>query len=219
MCGRFSDTSEPEKISRILRILSPKLAKRKPRYNIAPSQPVTAVIQSGVEFLTWGLVPSWAKDPAIGARMINARSETLKEKPSFKGPFKNSRCLIIADGFYEWKQEEKRKQPYYIRLKSHEPFTFAGLWSRWAGGDGSEILSCSIITTQANDLLKPIHERMPVILEREHYDEWLDPRNYNTETLSKRLRAYPDELMEAYPVTTYVNKPENNDAQCIKPLR
>ena len=178
MCGRYSLKSDPKKISSEFNIPEKETEKLKPRHNIAPAQPVAALIRDEkikLDFLNWGLIPSWSKDPSIGARMINARCETLAEKPSFRGLLKSRRCLILADGFYEWKAIGKKKQPHYIRLKSQDPFCFAGLWSEWASTDGSEIRSCAIITTQPNELMQEIHNRMPVILPREAREEWLDP--------------------------------------------
>ena len=153
-----------------------------PRYNIAPSQPVAVIPNTGDNTLSmykWGLIPSWSKDPAIGDRMINARSESLAEKPSFRNAYRRRRCLILADGFYEWKQNPgmKSKQPVYIRLKTELPFAFAGLWEIWNSPDGSEIRSCTIITTQPNSLLEPIHNRMPVILPPDAYNQWLAPED------------------------------------------
>jgi putative SOS response-associated peptidase YedK len=172
-----------------------------------------------LDFYVWGLIPSWAKDPAIGSRMINARGETLAEKPSFRSAFRRRRCLIPADGFYEWQQVpgHKTKTPMYIRLKSGEPFAFAGLWESWNAPDGSNILSCTIITTSPNALMQPIHNRMPVILPASAYAQWLEPGEQNPADLQPLLQAYPPEEMTAYPVSTLVNRPENDVAACIQP--
>jgi putative SOS response-associated peptidase YedK len=187
-------------------------------YNVAPTQQVPAVLAEGgtrrLEMLRWGLVPSWADDPGIGARMINARSETAPEKPSFRSAFRRRRCLIPADGFYEWKRENGSKQPYYFRIDGGRPFAFAGLWESW-NKDG-EIRSCTILTTTANDLVEEIHERMPVILPRDRYDAWLDPEAEG-EALAALLGPYPGDDLEAYPVSRFVNSPGNDDPRCIEP--
>jgi len=193
-----------------------------PRYNIAPTQPVPVVPNNGqnrVEFFTWGLIPSWAKDPKIGNRMINARSETLHEKPSFRAAYKRRRCLVLTDGFYEWQKVpgQKAKVPAHIRMNSDEPFAFAGLWESWHSADGSHILSCTIITTTPNELLEPIHNRMPVILAREDYDEWLDPEERGPEALGHLLKPYPASEMRAYPVSTAVNNPRVDAPELIVP--
>jgi len=191
-----------------------------PRYNIAPTQSVIVVNDTGQRQLVqmrWGLIPSWAKDPAIGNRMINARAETLTVKPAFRVALRKRRCLILADGFYEWQKKEKIKQPMFIRLKSREPFGFAGLWEHWNSPEGEEILTCTIITTEANELLKQVHERMPVILPREKEDEWLDP-NAEPSRLLELLKPYPSDLMEFYEVSRLVNSPANDTPDCIVPV-
>src|SRR5439155_13144753 len=157
-----------------------------PRYNIAPSQPIAVVANSGnnqIEFFRWGLVPSWAKDPSIGNRMINARCETLAEKPMFRAALKRRRCLIPASGFYEWKKnpDGKTKTPMYIRMKSGKPFAFAGLWDRWKSPDGSELLSCTIVTGKPNEMVADIHDRMPVILTGDACEKWVDPSEMSAE--------------------------------------
>jgi putative SOS response-associated peptidase YedK len=221
MCGRFTLTITPEQLQEAIPgLITP--AGMAPRYNIAPSQPVAVVPNDGqnrLDFYVWGLIPSWAKDPSIGSRMINARGETLVEKPSFRSAFRRRRCLIPADGFYEWRQNPggKGKTPIYIKLKSGEPFAFAGLWENWNSPDGSNILSCTIITTTPNPLMEPIHNRMPVILPREAYDRWLEPGEVNPAQLQDLIRPYPAEAMTAYAVSTLVNRPENDLAACIQP--
>ncbi|MCJ7700742.1 MAG: SOS response-associated peptidase, partial [Anaerolineales bacterium] len=180
MCGRFTLTVDPADLQEAFYWVNFGNASLSPRYNIAPTQGVAVVTNNGenkLDFFTWGLVPFWAKDPSIGNRMINARAETLAEKPSFRNAFKRRRCLILADGFYEWKKipDNKTKIPTYIRLKDGKPFAFAGLWENWHSPDGSQILSTTIITTQPNDLVKPIHNRMPVILPEDSYQAWLTP--------------------------------------------
>jgi len=167
----------------------------------------------------WGLIPSWAKDPSIGNRMINARSETLAEKPSFKAAYKRRRCLVLADGFYEWrKNPDKSKTPMYVQLESRDPFAFAGLWESWHSPDGDHVLSCTIITTQPNDFVRKIHNRMPVILPRRAYEQWLDPDEQKPDRLQPLLAPYPAEEMTAYPVSTTVNNPRNETPECIEPV-
>jgi putative SOS response-associated peptidase YedK len=190
----------------------------RPRFNIAPTQPVAGVRRgsSGREaaLLHWGLIPSWSKDPAIGSRMINARAETLSSKPSFR----KRRCLILADGFYEWQKTGGRsKQPYLIRLRDSRPFAFAGLWESWSGGD-TVVESCTIITTEPNALLAEIHDRMPVILHEQDYDRWLDPAIQDGGELESLLVAYPAEQMAYDPVSTLVNNPRNDAPACAEPL-
>ncbi len=199
-----------------------------PRYNIAPTQLVPTVLRTPnadrkqspehsdrqFQMLRWGLIPSWAKEPAIGARLINARAETVSEKPSFRAAFRHRRCLVVADGFYEWQRLERKKQPFYFRLQDGQPFGFAGLWERWEAADGEVIESCTILTTAANELVRPIHDRMPVILDRKDYDLWLDPM-VQVEPLQQLLRPYQSEAMTSYPVSPQVNKAENNSPECI----
>ena len=189
-----------------------------PSYNVAPTQEVAAILEEDgkrrLELLRWGLVPSWADDPEIGARMINARSETAPQKPSFRRAFRSKRCLIPADGFYEWKREPGGKQPYYFRMEDGRPFAFAGLWERWE--KGGALLSCAILTTRANSVLEGIHDRMPVILPPGSYDAWLDP-DADKEQLIDLMSPYPGDDLETYPVSRYVNSPRNNDERCIEP--
>ncbi len=224
MCGRFTLKTDPETLTGTFPgFTTPAADEMRPRYNIAPSQPVAVVPNNGennVEFFQWGLIPSWAKDPKIGNRMINARAETLAEKPSFRTPYKRRRCLILTDGFYEWKAEpgSKTKTPFYIRLKSEKPFAFAGLWEAWSPNiDDDPLLSCTIITTSPNALMQPIHRRMPVILEPNAYDQWLDPSDQSPKQLDGLLQPYPAMEMEAYPVSRLVNRPSNDSSDCIAP--
>jgi putative SOS response-associated peptidase YedK len=189
-------------------------------YNVAPTQEVPAVVASNggrrLEVLRWGLIPSWADDPEIGSRMINARSETVAEKPSFRRAFKERRCLIPANGFYEWRKENGGKQPYYFRMKDGRPFAFAGLWESWDRHGGGEIQSCTILTTDANDLVSEIHHRMPVILPQEDYELWLDSTLREPDQLLPLLAPYPTNDMEAYPVSRRVNNPSNNEPGCVE---
>jgi putative SOS response-associated peptidase YedK len=221
MCGRFTLRTPPKDLVEVFQLL--RTLEMTPRYNIAPTQPVAVVRQGAtrreLSMLRWGLIPSWAKDTKIGATLINARADTLATKPSFRTALKRRRCLIPADGFYEWKKGEgKTKQPFFIRLKKEYPFAFAGLWEHWEGPDNSAIESCTIVTTDANDTLRPLHERMPVILREEDYDQWLDPKADDSTKLSELLKPYSSEEMTAFPISTLVNNARNESAQCIEPL-
>lgn len=222
MCGRFTLTIDPYHLQEAFpwAVIPNDL---QPRYNIAPSQPVAVIPNTGdnkVTMYKWGLIPSWSKDPAIGDRMINARSESLAEKPSFRNPYRRRRCLILADGFYEWKQNPgmKSKQPVFIHLKDNRPFAFAGLWELWNSPDGSEIRSCTIITTQPNSLLEPIHNRMPVILPPDAYTQWLTPEEQQPAQLNSLLVPYPADEMDAFPVSKMVNSPEYDAPDLVKPV-
>jgi putative SOS response-associated peptidase YedK len=222
MCGRFTLTADPNELHDVFPWLSlPE--ELSPRFNIAPTQPIAVVPNNGenkLDFFVWGLIPFWADDPKIGNRMINARSETLAEKPSFRNAYRRRRCLVLADGFYEWQRRSKDmpKVPHFVKLKTGESFGFAGLWERWESPDGSEIFSCTIITTKPNELVKPIHNRMPVILSEDAYDLWLDPAERAPKQLNHLLGPYPAERMEAYPVSRTVNNPANDSPECIQPL-
>ena len=222
MCGRFSQSKSAETIAQVFQVNNvPPLT---PRYNIAPTQQIQTILQNAeqsqreFQMLHWGLIPSWAKDPKMGARMINARAETVTEKPSFRAAFKQRRCLILADGFYEWQQQEKKKQPFYFRMNDEHPFAFAGLWEHWKSGDGEVINSCTILTTEPNDLMRPVHNRMPVIIDPKDYDLWLDKEVKKPELLQPLLHPYSAEEMTAYPVSTKVNKPVNDSAELINSL-
>jgi putative SOS response-associated peptidase YedK len=192
-----------------------------PRYNIAPTQPVLAV-RAGPEegelevvSLRWGLVPSWADDPKIGYRMINARAETVGERPAFRTAFQRRRCLVLADGFFEWQKQGKHKVPFHLCLHERAPFAFAGLWEHWER-DGEILETCTLLTTTANDFLRPIHERMPVILPRSDYDRWLDPQFRDASALQALLLPYPAEAMSAYPVSSWVNDAKHDDERCVQ---
>lgn len=219
MCGRFTLRTPMTRIAKIFGL--DETTDIEPRYNVAPTQQVVAIrLDPAAEnrelaLLRWGLIPRWADDPSIGNRMINARAETVAGKPSFRQAFKKRRCLVVADGFFEWKKIGGKKQPYYIHLKDDQPFGFAGLWERW-NREGEEIQSCTIITTEPNELMKPIHNRMPVIVQSTDYDRWLDPDFEDGKALQQVLRRYPAELMEAYPVSTLVNNPRNEAPGCIE---
>lgn len=219
MCGRFTLTAAPADLQEAF----PQYAfpaEGRPRFNISPTQPVLALPNTptlAADYFTWGLIPSWAKDPSIASRLINARAETLAEKPSFRGGFKYKRCLIFADGFYEWKAQPgaKFKIPHFIRLKSGLPFTFAGLWDEWRAPDGSLVKSCAIITTEPNELMATLHNRMPVILPQSAREPWLDPSPQKPDALQGLLTQYPANEMTAHPVSTLVNSPANDRAELV----
>lgn len=216
MCGRFALTSDTESICKHFRInlSSPIL----PRFNIAPSQKVLGIRPESKAheytsaLLSWGLIPSWARDQSIGARLTNARSETVLTKPSFRDSFRRRRCLIPADGFYEWTASKNRKQPYYIRLASHQPFGIAGLWDSWES-DGERIETCTILTCDANEAMKHLHPRMPVVIQPERYDAWLDPATPVSE-LSQDLFPFSTETTVISPVSDYVNNVRHDDVRC-----
>lgn len=222
MCGRFSLTSGDRDIEEEFEVSIP--TGYKPRYNIAPTQEILALLQGEgsrrLEFLRWGLIPSWAKDPKIGNRLINARAETLFEKPSFKSAVQQRRCLVIADGFYEWRDTEQgKKVPVYVRLKSKKPFGFAGLWESWTSPEGPIIKTCTIVTTEPNELMKPIHNRMPVIVLKDVEALWLDPHAHGKEELQQVFQPYPSEEMETFEVSPLVNSPANDRPECVKPAQ
>ncbi len=210
MCGRFTLALPAETVQAFLGLATrPQLA---PRFNIAPTQPVavarlqTATGDRILELVRWGLIPHWASDPTIGARLINARAETLAQKPAFRSSFRQRRCLIPADGFYEWQKTAGGKQPYHIRRLDGGPMAMAGLWDSWQAPDGDPISSCAIITTAANDLVRPIHDRMPVLLPPENFELWLDPAVSDTARLSELLAPAPATGLIAVPVSRRVNR-------------
>jgi putative SOS response-associated peptidase YedK len=220
MCGRFTLTADVNTLQESFPFVEMPQGMQ-PHYNIAPTQPVAVVPNDGrnrLDYFIWGLIPSWAKDPNIGSRLINARAETLQEKPSFRTAFRRRRCLVLADGFYEWKQGERGKTPMYIRLASGKPFAFAGLWESWNAPDGSNVLSCTIITTQPNELMATIHNRMPVILLEESYSIWLESGEADPQRLAGLLKPYPAAQMQAYPVSPMVNSPKNDLPELIRPV-
>ncbi len=219
MCGRFTLRTPTETIADLFQDL--EIPELTPRYNIAPTQTVSAdrMTEGEKQFvaLQWGLIPFWANDKKIGNRMINARSESVRDKPAYRAAFKKRRCLILADGFYEWKKTKQGKQPMYIHLKKHLPFCFAGLWEKNNKLD-EPIESCTVITTNANPLLSDIHDRMPVILPSQYYDLWLDPEFKDYDRLADLLQPYPGKDLMAEPVSTKVNKPVYDEPDCIKPV-
>jgi putative SOS response-associated peptidase YedK len=222
MCGRFTLTTPAQTLA--VQFDLAEVPDLEPRYNIAPTQPVAAV-RAGYEskerelvFMHWGLIPFWAKDSSIGARMINARSETAAEKSSFRTAFRRRRCLVLADGFYEWQKLDGTKQPVYVSLQPREAFAFAGLWDRWEGPENGVIESCTLLTCEPNELLRPIHNRMPVILNPEDYELWLDRGVQETERLQTLLGPYASAGMRTYVVSRYVNSPRNDGPECIVPI-
>jgi putative SOS response-associated peptidase YedK len=221
MCGRFTQAAPGEVIAALFEL--PQTPDLAPRYNIAPTQEVAAVRSAaggGRELvrLHWGLIPSWAKDRSMGSRMINARSETAAEKPAFRAALKARRCLIVADGFYEWQRLGTRKQPFFLALRDGRPFGFAGLWERWAEGSAEPVESCTILTTSANDAIAPIHDRMPVILNAADHAAWLDPGIREPAALLPLLRPLPADAVRAYPVSLLVNNPANDVPGCREPI-
>jgi putative SOS response-associated peptidase YedK len=221
MCGRFTLQIPPELLAEIFGLLEIPVIPA--RYNIAPTQKV-AVVRSNsghhnhLDFLRWGLIPSWAKDPSIGSKMINARSETVHEKPAFRHAIKHCRCIVVASGFYEWKQEGTRKAPLYIHFKDDSPMCFAGLWEHWKSPEGETIESCTILTTSSNKLIASLHDRIPVILHREEYPLWLDREVTDPEKLKPLYQPYPADVMEMYTVSPLVNSPRNDTPDLIKAI-
>lgn len=224
MCGRLVIDLSPEMITEIYGIIRKIERELNPRYNVTPSQTIPIVREDAEEnrelaFVRWGLIPSWAKDIAIGNSLINARSETAAEKPSFRSAFKRRRCIIPAGGFYEWqRQDGKRKQPWYFRMADGSPVSIAGLWEHWQGNDGQVIESCSILTTSANELMAPIHERMPVILNHGDDETWLNPKLTDVAVLQEFCRPCSADILSAYPVSQMVNSPKNDSIDCIAPI-
>ena len=223
MCGRFtlrvpaSAVAEQFGLGEI-----PPLA---PRFNVAPTQTVAVVRrppdsarQRELVWMRWGLIPSWANDPAIANRMINARAETAAQKPAFRQAFRRRRCLVVADGFYEWQPVGKRKQPYYFRMRDQRPFGLAGLWEVWKSPEDETIESCTILTTEASPLVAPMHDRMPAIIAPEDYDRWLDAAIEDPEAIGPLVHPYPSDAMVAYPVSARVNKPDNEGPGCVEAI-
>ncbi|MEM4992167.1 SOS response-associated peptidase [Priestia sp. SB1] len=221
MCGRFSLTTDIAELQEQFNFDFNGEFAFGSRFNIAPSQQVLTLGSSEGKrvgtTMKWGLVPYWADDVKIGYKMINARGESVDEKASFKRPFKSKRCLILADGFYEWKKEGKNKQPFRFVMKDERPFAFAGLWEEWNRGE-EPLYTCTIITTKPNKITEEVHDRMPVILKEDAYDLWLDPQMEDTEYLKSLLVPYPAEQMKMYPVSTIVNSPKNDVEECLAPL-
>lgn len=221
MCGRYTLRTPKDRIKREFQLQEEPSVEA--RFNIAPTQNILAVRQGAdgreATELKWGLIPSWAKDAAMGARLINARSETVTEKPSFREAFKRRRCIIPADGIYEWRRDEGRKQPFFFRMRDDRVFGFAGLWDRWRDEEGEIIESCTILTTEANEVFRTVHDRMPVILHPDAYDEWLGDDVRGVEALKELLHPYPSSEMVAYPVSTRVNSPQTQGEDFIRQLK
>lgn len=221
MCGRFSLTTELDALLERFQIEQTTIEGYEPRFNIAPSQQIPAVIRAGhknrIGTLRWGLVPFWAKNVSIASKLINARSETADKKASFKHALKKRRCLILSDGFYEWKQTENRKVPMRIQVRKGEPFAMAGLWEKW--DDGQRIhYTCTILTTEANELMEEIHNRMPVILTKETEKIWLDSSVNDVAELNQCIKPFASSEMSAYEVSTIVKSPKNEKPECIIPI-
>jgi putative SOS response-associated peptidase YedK len=224
MCGRYTLTSKGDELALLFDLR--ELPLLPPRYNTAPTQEaaVVRVLEPGGERrldpLKWGLIPYWAKEASIGNRLINARAESVAEKPAYRFSFRKKRCLVAADGFYEWKKEGKAKQPYLIHRKDGKPFAFAGLWSTWKDPEraGALVETFTILTTDANDLLRPLHDRMPVIVDPENFDLWLDPKQEDAAVLQPLLVPHAVEGFEAFPVSRLVNSPANEVAGCVDRL-
>jgi putative SOS response-associated peptidase YedK len=218
MCGRFAQRTDPKRVAKWFGV--DDVPELEPRYNIAPTQEILGVSETEdgreMTFYKWGLIPSWAKDTSMGARLINARSETVREKPAFRQAFKQRRCIIPADGFYEWQRTEGRKQPFFFQMRDESPFGFAGLWEQWKGEEGQVINSCTILTTTANEVLRPVHDRMPVILHPDDYSLWLDHDVRKLEMVEDLLRPYPADEMASYPVSTLINSPRSQGERLIE---
>ncbi|EAW37489.1 SOS response-associated peptidase [Lyngbya sp. PCC 8106] len=218
MCGRFTLTDNGEQIPEQFQLS--EIPEITPRYNIAPTQLVATVSMNSksekrqFNWMRWGLIPSWAKDQKMGAKLINARVETVTEKPSFRQAIRQHRCLIIADGFYEWQKQKDDKQPYYLHLENHQPFGFAGLWQRWKSPENQEIISCTILTTEADNQVRSIHHRQPIILSENNYSQWLNPHLTKPQEILPLLTAQP--RLNYYPVNPVVNNPRHEKADCIQ---
>jgi len=231
MCGRYTLSSPVEVVADLFEITFPArgaeqltLPELHPRYNLAPTQEalVALVREPGaprtLALLRWGLIPYWAKEASIGNRMINARADGVADKPAYRFSFKKKRCLIPTDGFYEWKKEGKGKQPYLIRRRDHRPFAFAGLWSTWKSPEGGLVETFTILTTDANGVIRELHDRMPVVVDRADFGTWLDPKVDDKEKLQALLKPAPDEDFETVPVSRAVNSPAHDAPDCVEPL-
>lgn len=220
MCGRFSLHAPESRIREAFNLEHTEPLGLKPRYNIAPSQQIPIIRDTGtgreLVMARWGLIPSWSKESTSKYSTINARIESVAEKPTYRTPFKQRRCLIPADGFYEWKQVAGKKVPHHIRLKDGKIFALAGLWDHWEGEDGN-VESCTIIVMPSNEVMKPIHERMPAIIAPAEYDWWLDARVTDKQEIMQYLTSAPSSQLTAYPVSTRVNVPKHDDERCIQP--
>ena len=217
MCGRYTLAADAELIEGRFDVQLMGLP-RISRYNVAPTQDVLTIAGQGPRragMMRWGLVPSWTKDISVGNRMINARAETLAKRPAFRTALQRRRCLVVADGFYEWASLGNHRIPMRVTLKSGEPFAFAGLWERWKAPSGEDILSCTIITTGPNDVMQPVHDRMPVILSEQDHDAWLDPDNPDLDAVRELMGPCPADQLARTAVSSHVNSPRHDDQQCI----
>ena len=220
MCGRFVQYTLFPLLEKEFNLKFSADTPLRQSYNIAPTQDVPVVVNDDGNRLAlcrWGLIPPWSKDASIGSRMINARAETVADKPSFKGPLKKHRCLVLADGFYEWKKTDSGKVPVYITMKDGRPFGFAGIYSDWRPPEGESIRTCTIVTTEPNELLQPIHNRMPVIIKPDDREQWLDPDEQDPANLTPLLAPYPSDELTAWEVSRAVNSPYNNSPELIQP--
>jgi putative SOS response-associated peptidase YedK len=220
MCGRFVRSCSVDKIAEVFEVDKPSI-DLPPSYNVAPTQDIIIINSSGKKRIVkcrWGFVPSRATDLAVGSSMINARAETVSTKPAFRDAFRRQRCLVIADGFYEWRKAGKKKVPHFVRLTSGRPFGFAGLYNLWTSPDGGRVCTCTIITTAANDLLEPLHDRMPAIIPHEKEDLWLDPNTADAGVLLEMLKPFPSEEMEYYEVSGRVGSPSFDMPEAIEPV-
>ena len=219
MCGRYAVTSSPEVIRALFRYR--EQSNFPPRYNVAPTQPIAIVrlVDGRRHFalVRWGLLPSWVKDPKTFTLLINARGESVIDKPAFRAAMRRRRCLVPADGFYEWQRAGERKRPYFVRLKSGGPLAFAGLWETWTGPDGEELETAAIVTTKANRLLAPLHERMPVIVPPDGFDLWLDCAKVDAQTAAAVIAPAAESLLEAYQVSAAVNRTANDGPILLAP--
>jgi putative SOS response-associated peptidase YedK len=220
MCGRFTLHTPESRLREAFNLEQSEPLGLIPRYNIAPSQPVPIIRDTDTSremvMAKWGLIPHWSKESKTRYSTINARIESVAEKPAYRTPFKRKRCLIPADGFYEWKVVDGHKVPHYIRMRDGDVFAFAGLWDRWEGG-GESLESCSIIVIPANDVMKPLHERMPAIIATAHQDRWLDPRVTDKTGIMGYLNSSPSDQLVTYPISPWVNSPRHDDERCIEP--
>jgi putative SOS response-associated peptidase YedK len=223
MCGRFTLRASASVIAEQFALF--ELPPFTARFNIAPSQPVPVIRlrpeqrapQRELVWLQWGLIPSWAESPALGSRLLNARAESAAEKPAFRTALRRRRCLVVADGFYEWQTTDKAKQPYFIHLRDDRPFAFAGLWEAWESPDHAMLETCAVITTEPNELMRPIHNRMPVILPSDAYATWLNPAIQEPRRLASLLVPYSGDALQAHPVDSFVNTPSHDSPRCIEP--
>ncbi|MGF1482456.1 MAG: SOS response-associated peptidase [Cyanophyceae cyanobacterium] len=219
MCGRFTLTATGKEIAQHFDLKEAPI--QSPRYNIAPTQAITTVVmqsQRQVQQMRWGLIPSWAKDRKMGNRLINARIETAADKPSFRHSLKHKRCLVVADGYYEWQRQQDKKQPYYFQLAQGQLFAFAGLWDSWQSPDGETIVSCTILTTAASQQVSPVHDRMPVIVSPDFYSQWLNPSLQEPKQLLPMLESDIYQRLGFYPVSPVVNRPTHDSDDCIRSL-